>query len=197
MLHAAYGTNFSRKTHLATHAGVGIDGLVHIAADDGSHHAEIRGRIGNAQSAGNVQEHVLLNKFKTHALLKHSKQHAQTAVVETRCRALGGAIGGSADQRLRLNEQWARAFHGTADGYATQALALPGEQQFAGIEHLSQTALHHLVDAQLARTSKAIFDASKDAIHVMLIALELQDAIHNVLQHLRTSKCSLLGDVTD
>ena len=50
----------------------------------------------------------------------------------------------------------------------------------------------HLVDSQLRSTSESVFDASQDAVHVMLVALKQNHRIYDVLQNLWSGKCSLL-----
>ena len=71
------------------------------------------------------------------------------------------------------------------------------QQQLGRIAHLSQTILSHLVDAQLRRAAETVLDAAQDAIHVMLIALELQHRIDNVLQYLRAGDAAFLVDMAD
>ena len=71
------------------------------------------------------------------------------------------------------------------------------QQQLGRVAHLSQTILSHLVDAQLRRAAETVLDAAQDAIHVMLIALELQHRIDNVLQYLRAGDAAFLVDMAD
>ena len=74
---------------------------------------------------------------------------------------------------------------------------LVGEEEFRRIAHLSEAILTHLVDAQFSGASESVLDASEDAIHVVLVALELKHGIDDVLQYLRSRNASFLVDVTD
>ena len=44
-----------------------------------------------------------------------------------------------------------------------QPVMIFSKQQLRRIAHLSESALHHLVDSQLRSTSESVFDASQDA----------------------------------
>ena len=98
---------------------------------------------------------------------------------------------------MRLDEEGAYALDGRRDGDATQSFVILGEQQFRRIAHLPQTVLPHLVDAQLGRAAETVLDAAQDAVHIMLVALELQHGIHDMFQHLGTGQCPLLIDMAD
>ena len=72
-----------------------------------------------------------------------------------------------------------------------------GKQQLRGIADLTQSRLLHLVDAQLAGASKAVLDAAQNAVHIVLVTLELDNRINDVLQDFRSCQRALLGDVSD
>ena len=55
----------------------------------------------------------------------------------------------------------------------------------------------HLVDTQFGGTAETVLYASENAVHVVLVALELKHGVHDVLQDLGTCQGTLLGDVTD
>ena len=107
------------------------------------------------------------------------------------------AVSRRADQGLRLDEEGAYALDGRRDGHAAQSFVILGEQQFRRIAHLPQTVLPHLVDAQLGRAAETVLDAAQDAVHIMLVALELQHGIHDMFQHLGAGQCPLLIDMAD
>ena len=71
------------------------------------------------------------------------------------------------------------------------------QQKFRRIAHLSETSLLHLINSQFRSTSEAILDATKDAIHIMLVTLKLNDGIDNMFQYLRTRQGSFLIDMSD
>ena len=62
---------------------------------------------------------------------------------------------------------------------------------------MSQAVLTHLVDAQFGGAAEAVLDAAQDAIQVVLVALELEDGVHNVFQHLGARDAAFLVDVAD
>ena len=66
-----------------------------------------------------------------------------------------------------------------------------------GILHGAQTRLAHLVDAQLGGAAEAVLLSAQDAVHVVLVAVELQHHVHRVFEHLGPSDAALLGDMAD
>ena len=71
------------------------------------------------------------------------------------------------------------------------------KQQFRRIAHLSQSVLPHFINTQFRRTSEAVLDTPQDAVHVVLVALELKYRVDNVLQHLRSGNAAFFVDMTD
>ncbi len=105
------------------------------------------------------------------------------------------AVGSSAHQRLRLNQERAYTLDSGRDGDTTQTLVVLREQQLGGIAHLAQTGLDHLIDAQLGSTAKTVLDASQNTVHVALITFELDHRVDDMFQNLRAGNASLLGDM--
>lgn len=86
-----------------------------------------------------------------------------------------------------------------AEAMATPAHAFVvlAQEQFRRIAHLPQAVLTHLIDAQLGGAAEAVLDAAQDAVQVVLVALELENSVHNVLQHLGARDAAFLVDVAD
>lgn len=94
LLDAVDGAHLAGEAYLAGHAPAGLDGGVDIAAQHGGYDREVHGQVGDAQSAGYVEEDVFLHEFEAYALLEHGQQHVEPALVEAGGGALGGAVGG-------------------------------------------------------------------------------------------------------
>ena len=197
MLDAVHGTDFAREAYLACHADARLNFRIHVAGKDGTDDSQVDGRVVHLEAARNVEENVFLRQLEAYTLFEHGQQHVHAADVEARGRALRIAVNGGADQCLGLNEEGAYAFDGRGDGHTTHAFVILTQQQFGGVAHLAQTVLAHFVDAQLGSTAEAVLDAAQDAVHVVLVALELKDGIDNVLQHFGTRDAAFLVDVTD
>ena len=71
------------------------------------------------------------------------------------------------------------------------------EEQFGRIGDLTESGLLHLVDAQFGCAAEAVLYGSEDAIHVMLVALELYDRVDDVLKDLGSGERTLLIDMSD
>ena len=60
------------------------------------------------------------------------------------------------------------------------------KEQLAGVAHLAQAVLAHLINTKLSGTSKAVFDRTKYAVKIVLVTLKLEYCINNMLQYLGT-----------
>jgi len=73
-------------------APAGFYGGVDIGREYCGYHAEVGGKVCNAQSAGNVDEHILLHKLEAYALFEYGKKHVEPALVEACGRTLRCAV---------------------------------------------------------------------------------------------------------
>ena len=71
------------------------------------------------------------------------------------------------------------------------------QQQFGWVAHLAQSVLPHFVNSQFGSASEAVLDAAQDAVHIMLVALELEYGIHDMFQYLGAGYASFLIDMPD
>ena len=195
LFYAAYGSHLSAQSYLSAYTPAALERGVDVAGEHGGYDAEVHGEVGDAQPAGNVDEDVLLHQLEAYALLEHGQQHVQPALVEAGGLALGRAVGGGGDEGLRLEQEGSHSLDGRADGDAREPFVLLGEEQLGGVGDLSQARGLHLVDAQLRGRPEAVLHRAQYAVHVVLVALELYDGVHDVLQYLRSGQGTLLGDV--
>ena len=197
LLDTAHRTNLATESYLATHTPALLYRCIHIAAQYRSQYTQVHRRVRHSQASRNVQEHIFRHQLEAHSLLHHCKEHIQSSLVETRCRALGSSVCRRAHQSLRFHQERAYTLNGSTDGNTRKSVMIFGKKQFRRIAHLSQSSLQHLIDAEFRSASESVLDASQDAVHIMLITLKLDDGIHNMLQNLRTSQGSLLINMSD
>ena len=65
------------------------------------------------------------------------------------------------------------------------------------IADLPQTPRLHLVDAEFARRPEPVFYAPQDAVHIVLVALKLDDGVDYMLENFRSGEGTLLIDMSD
>ena len=101
---------------------------------------------------------------------------------------------GGRDERLDLDEQRPRALHrGEHDG-AGRAGGL-GDEPRGGVGHLGQAVAAHLEDADLVGGAEAVLERAQRAVGALALALELEHAVDEVLEHPRAGQGALLGHV--
>ncbi len=98
-------------------------------------------------------------------------------------------------ERLDLEQKRPRALERARDGRANLAVALAEDRR--GIGHSLQAGAGHLEHAELVRRAEAVLRGAQDAVRVVAVALELEDAIDEVLQDARPGDRPVLGDVAD
>ena len=197
MLYTRDGAYLTAQPHLSCHTGIHIDGRIHVAAEHRRYDTQVDGGVGDPQTACDIEKHILGGQLEAHSLLQYSQQHIESPAVEPRGAALCRAIGRRADQRLGLYHKGTHTLHRAGYGHAREAVAVVCQKQFAGVGHLAQSVVAHLVDAQLAGAAEAVLDASQDAVHVVLVSLKLKYGIHDMLQHLGACQRALLIYMAD
>ena len=197
MLDAVHGTDFAREAYLACHADARFNFRIHVAGEDGADDGQVDGRVVHLEAACNIKENVFLRQLEAYTLFEHGQQHVHAADVEARGRALRIAVDGGTDQCLCLDEEGTYTFDGRGDGHTTHAFVILTQQQFGGVAHLAQTVLTHFVDAQFGGAAETVLDTAQNAVHVVLVALELKDGIDDVFQHFGTCDAAFLVDVAN
>ena len=99
---------------------------------------------------------------------------------------------------MRLDHERASSLDCNADGNSAHLrIAIIGEEHLRGILHLAETAVDHLIDANLVGGAETILDAAKDTVKILTIALELKDRIDDMLQHLWSGDSTILINMSD
>src|SRR6187200_2962568 len=100
------------------------------------------------------------------------------------------------DERLDLEEQWARPFE-RADHGRTGLVVLRAAEELGRILDSLQARARHLEDAELVRRPEPVFHRAKDAVRAVAVALEVQDAVDEVLEDPRSRDVPVLRHVPD
>ena len=101
------------------------------------------------------------------------------------------------NQRLDLDQQWARALDAREDRGAGTGRVTVAEEQRRRVRNLDQAGACHLEDADLVRGAEPVLDGAENAERVSAIAFEVQHGVDHVLDHLRAGDVTVLGDMTD
>src|SRR5438874_1570224 len=79
------------------------------------------------------------------------------------------------------------------DGDDLEAAATAEDLRGVGDAH--EPGSRHLEHAELVRGAEAVLGRTQDAMRVVAVALELEDAVDEVLEHARACDGAVLGDV--
>ena len=118
MFQASHRTYLARKAHFARHTRERRKRHIQVGGKDGSHHSQVHSGVGHTQTAGDVEEDILLRQFEAYALLEDSEQHVETTLVEARGRTHCSGIDAGADECLCLDEEGTHTLDGGSDGNA-------------------------------------------------------------------------------
>ena len=86
-------------------------------------------------------------------------------------------------------------FERARDGRAHLARAAAKDRR--GVGHALQPGAGHLEDAELVRRAEAVLRRAEDAVRVVAVALELEHAVDEVLEHARPGDRAVLRHVPD
>ena len=100
------------------------------------------------------------------------------------------------DQGLDLEQNRARPFERAGDRGADLAFRRATEE-LGRLGHADKTGAGHLEEAELVRRSEPVLGRPKDAVGVVAVALELEHAVDQVLEHARARDRAVLRDVPD
>src|SRR5207245_6016477 len=104
-LHAGHRPYLATQPDLTQEQRVGGEGAIAHAGDERREHRQIGGRLGQAESARDVDEHVQLPARHATATLQHGEQHREPAVIEAGRDPLRRAEPGLRGERLDLDEE--------------------------------------------------------------------------------------------
>ena len=100
------------------------------------------------------------------------------------------------DERLDLEQERAGALERAGDG-GPHLTAVGAPEELGRIGDADQAGARHLEHTELVGGAEPILHRSENAVGVVAIALELQDAVDEVLQHARAGDGAVLGHVPD
>ena len=103
---------------------------------------------------------------------------------------------GRRDERLDLEQHRPRPLERAGDGGAD--LALDGAaEELRRLGHADEPGAGHLEDGELVRRAEAVLRRAQDAMLVVAVALELEHAVDEVLEHARAGDRPVLRHVAD
>ena len=100
------------------------------------------------------------------------------------------------DQRLHLQEQRPAAFEDASDGGADLS-RMRGAEELGRVGNADKSRAGHLEDPELVGRPEAVLGRAQDAMRVIAIALELEHAVDEVLEHTRAGDGSVLRHMPD
>ena len=98
------GAHFARQADFSRQADPFADRTIVVGGDHRCRDREVQSRIGDLESAGEVEEYVLREHLHSHAFFEHGEQHVHTFVVVTGRRALRSAVSRVAYQCLHFDQ---------------------------------------------------------------------------------------------
>ena len=163
---------------------------------DGERDREVGARLVDAHSAGDVHEDVGLAEREPGVARENGHDHRQPLWDRRRCRP-GEAWPGRSAPRATGSRAAAAVVPSSAHATAAPHFAVALAEDRRGIGDSLQTGAGHLEHAELVRRAEAILRGAQDAVRVVAVALELEDAIDEVLEDARPGDRPVLGDVAD
>ena len=121
--------------------------------------------------------------------------HGQALRVDAGGDPAGHGEIGLRDERLDLQEQRSRPLERAGDGRSDLAVATA--EQLRRVGDADQTCAGHLEDAELVRRAEAVLGGAEDAVGAVAVALELKDAVDEMLEDSGPGDGTVLRHVAD
>src|SRR6476619_6286485 len=157
---------------------------------------EIRARLVDPDAPSNVHEDIRAAKRDARVPSEHGDDHREPLRVDTGRDSPRHRQIARRDERLDLEQDRPRALERARDGRADLTAGRAAEQ-LGRIGNSDETCPGHLEDAELVRRAEAVLGRAQDALCVIPVALELQDAVDEVLEHARAGDRAVLRHVAD
>ena len=100
------------------------------------------------------------------------------------------------DEGLDLEQDRPRSLERAGDGGARLAGDRLAED-LRRVGHAGEPGAGHLEDAELVRRAEAVLHRAQDAMRVVAVAFELEDAVDEVLEHARAGDGAVFRHVAD
>ena len=157
---------------------------------------EVGARLVDADAAGDVDEHVGAAERQPGVAGEHREDHREPLGVDAGGDPPRHREVARRDERLDLEQQRPRALDRAGDGGADLARLAAAEER-RGVGHADEPGAGHLEHAELVRRAEAVLDGPQDAMGVVAVALELEHAVDEVLEHARPGDGAVLRHVAD
>ena len=72
-----------------------------------------------------------------------------------------------------------------------------GDEDLAWIDDAAHSLIAHLIDPELGRTSKTIFQGTQYAVCIVAIAFKLKNGVDHVFEHFGSGDAAVFRDVSD
>src|SRR5215218_4079844 len=149
-------------------------------ARDGEGDGEIGAGLVDADSAGDVDEDVRGTERDAGMSRENGDDHRQALRVDAGAdSSRHGQVRGR-DERLDLEEQRAGSLEGDGDGGSRFSFRAAEEHRRVRDSH--EAGAGHLEDAELVRGAEAVLRGAQHTVLVVAVALELEDAVDEVLE---------------
>ena len=116
-------------------------------------------------------------------------------MVQTVAHPAGCTVGAGHHKSLYLRQHRAYALHHAGDAGTGGILGTAGQQRLGGVRDLRQAHVLHLKYANLVGCAEPVFCRPQNAVGHLPLPLEIQHAVHHMLQHLGTGNGPLFVDV--
>ena len=145
---------------------------------------------------GDVDEDVGAAERQPGVAGEHGDDHREPLRVDAGADAARHREVGRRDERLDLEQERPRPLERAGDRGADLArLAAPEERGRVG--DADEAGARHLEDAELVRRAEAVLHRAQDAVRVVAVALELEHAVDEMLEHARAGDRAVLRHVAD
>ena len=157
---------------------------------------EIGARLFDPHTACDVHEDVGAAQAEPGVAREDGDDHRKPLRIDARPDTARHRQVGGRDERLNLEQEWPRAFEHAPDRCAYLPRARRAEE-LGRVRHTDEAGRGHLEHSELVRGPEPVLRRPQDTMLVVAVALELEHAIHEMLEHAGTRHGAVLRHMPD
>src|SRR6266513_2143058 len=163
---------------------------------DRKRYGEVGARLIDANAAGDVDEHVGAAESDARAQREDGDDHRQALRVDPGRDPPRHREVGRRNEGLDLERDRPGSLQGAGHG-GTDLAFRAASGQLRGLWDADEPGTGHLEHSELVRRPEAVLHRTENPVRVVAVALELEHAVDEMLEHARTGDGAVLGHMAD
>lgn len=173
------------------------EGFILLGGDDGSNGCEVDPGLGDGESSGDIDIHIIALQLRIAPLGEHRYEQVYLPARDSTRRALRIAKFGIGRERFYLDDDRAISLECDTECRTREMLIFLVHELESRVRDIDESCFGHTEESYLIGRTEAVLERSEYAIVLMLASLEKEYRIDQVFENLRSRDSPLFGNMSD